>query len=255
MRAKRKIRDAGIPYRVPPDHLLPERLEGVLRVLYLVFNEGYDASSGDALTRTDLSGEAIRLARVLAELMPDETEVAGLLALMLLTDARREARAVAGEIVLLEDQDRSLWDRRVIEEGRSWLDAAWRTGQPGTYSLQAAIALTHDTAPDFEQTDWQRIVALCSTLSLVEPSPVVELNRAAAEAHLLGPQAALKRMDSVAEPLAGYAYLHASRAEMLRRLGREGEAAEAYGRAFELAGNASERRFLQARLELLRPET
>ena len=252
VRAKRKIRDAGIPYRVPPDHLLPERLAGVLRVLYLIFNEGYDASSGDSLTRTDLSAEAIRLARVLAKLMPDETEVAGLLALMLLTDARREARSTEGEVVLLEDQDRSRWDRRTIEEGRHWLDTAWRTRRPGAYSLQAAIALTHDIAPDFEQTDWQRIVALYSTLALVEPSPVVELNRAAAEAHLLGPQTALERMDRVAGTLDGYVYLHASRADMLRRLERRPEAMAAYERALELAGNESERRFLRRRLAELR---
>ncbi len=252
VRAKRKIRDAGIPYRVPPDHLLPERLGGVLRVLYLIFNEGYDASSGTELTRSDLSAEAIRLTRVLAALMPDEPEVSGLLALMLLTDARREARSVAGELVLLEQQDRSLWDRRQVEEGRSHLDRAWRAGHPGSYSLQAAIALTHDTAPDYEATDWQRIVALYSTLSMVDPSPVVELNRAAAEAMLLGPVRGLQRMDSIADELDGYPYLHASRADLLRRLDRPEEALVAYGRALELVGNASERRFLQRRMADLR---
>jgi RNA polymerase sigma-70 factor (ECF subfamily) len=248
VRAKRKIRDAGIPYRVPPDHLLPERLGGVLRVLYLIFNEGYDASSGSELTRSDLSAEAIRLTRVLAALMPDEPEVSGLLALMLLTDARREARSVAGELVLLEQQDRSLWDRRQVEEGRSHLDRAWRAGHPGSYSLQAAIALTHDTAPDYEATDWQRIVALYSTLAMVDPSPVVELNRAAAEAMLLGPVRGLQRMDSIANELDGYPYLHASRADLLRRLDRPEEALVAYGQALELVGNASERRFLQRRI-------
>lgn len=251
VRAKRKIRDAGIPYRVPPDHLLPERLEGVLRVLYLVFNEGYDASSGDGLVRTDLSTEAIRLTRVLATLMPDEPEVSGLLALMLLTDARREAREHDGEVVLLEDQDRSLWDRREIEQGRERLGRAWRTGRPGSYALQAAIALTHDSATSYEQTDWQRIAALYATLSLVEPSPVVELNRAAAEANIHGPAQALARMDVVAEALDGYPYLHASRADMLRRLARVGEARAAYERALELSGNAAERRFLQGRIEAL----
>ncbi len=251
VRAKRKIRDAGIPYRVPPDHLLPERLGGVLRVLYLVFNEGYDASSGDELVRSDLSAEAIRLTRVLAALMPDEPEVQGLLALLLLTDARREARSRAGEVVLLEDQDRSLWDRRQIELGRECLDRAWRTGRPGAYALQAAIALAHDTAPSHEQTDWQRIVALYATLALVEPSPVVELNRAAAEAAVHGPAAALARMDTLAGPLDGYPYLHASRADMLRRLGRNDEARAAYGRALELTDNASERRFLEGRVKAL----
>ena len=253
VRAKRKIRDAGIPYRVPPDHLLPERLEGVLRVLYLIFNEGYDASSGDELTRADLSAEAIRLTRVLAALMPDEPEVLGLLALMLLTDARRDARSVGREVVLLEEQDRSRWDRRTIEEGRQWLETAWRAGRPGSYALQGAIALVHDTAPSFEQTDWQRIVALYATLALVEPSPVVELNRAAAEAHLLGPGVALERMDALSEALDGYLYLHAARADMLRRLHRSDEARDAYTRALELAGNGSEQRFIRRRLSELPP--
>lgn len=248
VRAKRKIRDAGIPYRVPPDHLLPDRLEGVLRVLYLIFNEGYDASSGAELIRSDLSAEAIRLVRVLSTLMPDEPEVWGLLALMLLTDARREARTFDGDIVLLEHQDRSHWDRRAIEEGRGHLDRAWRSGRPGSYSIQAAIALCHDVAPSYEQTDWQRIVALYTTLGLVEPGPVVELNRAAAEAVVVGPVAALRRMDAVADELDGYPYLHASRADLLRRIGRFDEARIAYQRALELNGNASERRFLEGRL-------
>jgi len=247
VRAKRKIRDAHIPFRVPPDHLLPERLDGVLRVLYLVFNEGYDASAGDELMRPDLTTEAIRLARLLADLMPDEPEVQGLLALMLLTDARREARAYGGELVLLEEQDRSLWDGHRIEEGRIHLDRAWRSGRPGSYSLQAAIALAHDTAPSHEETDWQRIVAIYSTLALVEPSPVVELNRAVAEAMLLGPERGLARIETLADQLDDYPYLHSSRAELLRRQGRTREALAAYDRALRLVGNASERRFLVRR--------
>jgi RNA polymerase sigma-70 factor (ECF subfamily) len=251
VRAKRKIRDAGIPYRVPPQELLPERLDGVLRVLYLIFNEGYDASSGPELTRSDLSAEAIRLARLLADLMPDEPEAQGLLALLLLTDARRVARSRGGEVVLLEDQDRSLWDRRAIEEGRQHLDRAWRARAPGSYALQAAIALTHDSATTYADTDWQRIVALYATLSLVEPGPIVELNRAAAEAALHGPGRALARMDAVAEALDDYPYLHASRADLLRRLGRRDEALVAYRRALDLTGNASERRFIERRISEL----
>ena len=248
VRAKRKIRAAGIPYRVPPDHLLTERLEGVLRVLYLIFNEGYDASSGETLVRTDLSAEAIRLSRVLAALMPDEPEVLGLLALTLLTDARREARSADGELVLLEDQDRARWDHVRIAEGRALLDRAWRIGRPGTYALQAAIALTHDTAATYEATDWGRIVTLYSTLMLVEPSPVVDLNRAVAEAMAFGPERGLARVDGLRDELDAYPYLHASRADLLRRLGRHEEAAGAYRRALALTGNASERRFIERRL-------
>jgi RNA polymerase sigma-70 factor (ECF subfamily) len=249
VRAKRKIRDAGIPYRVPPDHLLPERLGGVLRVVYLVFNEGYDASSGDDLTRTDLSAEAIRLGRVLASLMPDEPEVLGLLALMLLHDARRPARAIDGEVVLLEQQDRSLWDQQLIAEGQATFQKAWRMGLPGPYLFQAGIASAHDTAPSYEDTDWHRIVTLYGALAGVEPSPVVELNRAAAEAVVYGPVRALARMDRLQEPLAEYSYLHTARADLLRRLGRKEEAIGAYRRAIELTGNASERRYLQRRLD------
>lgn len=248
VRAKKKIRAAGIPYRVPPDALLPERLDGVLRVIYLVFNEGYDASSGDELTRTDLSVEAMRLGRVLAELMPDESEVLGLLALMLLHDARRPARTVDGELVLLEDQDRDRWDHDLIEQGQAALERGWRMGRTGPYLLQAAIASAHDAAPSFEATDWHRIVTLYGALAGVEPSPVVELNRAAAEAIAYGPVRGLARMDRLQEPLAEYPYLHASRAELLRRLGRQGEAIDAYTRAIEFSVNASQRRYLEKRL-------
>jgi RNA polymerase sigma-70 factor (ECF subfamily) len=254
VRAKRKIRDAGIPYRVPPDHLLPERLEGVLRVLYLIFNEGYDASSGDELTRTDLSAEAIRLNRVLVSLMPDEKEVSGLLALMLLHDARRGARSIDGELILLEHQDRERWDGDQISEGRRYLDRAWRMGQPGTYSLQAAIALAHDTGPSYEETDWHRIVGLYARLALVEPSPVVELNRAAAESVVFGPVRGLLRMDTLQEELDSYPYLHASRANLLLRLGRRDEARAAYMRALEFTRNSSERRFIEERLDEIRAD-
>jgi RNA polymerase sigma-70 factor (ECF subfamily) len=248
VRAKRKIRDAGIPYRVPPDHLLSERLDGVLRVLYLIFNEGYDASSGVELVRTDLSAESIRLARVLASLMPDEPEVLGLLALMLLHDARRAARARDGDVVLLADQDRALWDAAEIAEGRDLQERAWRMGVPGPYLLQAAIAEAHDRAPSWSQTDWPRIVALYGALAGLDGSPVIELNRGVAEAMAFGPERGLRRIDAVADELADYPYLHASRAELLRRSGRHAEAAEAYRRALVLTVNDAERRFLDRRL-------
>jgi RNA polymerase sigma-70 factor, ECF subfamily len=251
VRAKRKIRDAGIPYRVPPDHLLPERLESVLRVLYLIFNEGYDASSGDDLMRRDLAAEAIRLTRVLVELMPDEPEAQGLLALLLLTDARRAARVVDGELVLLEDQDRARWDGASIAEGRQVLERAWQSGPPGSYALQAAIALSHDTAASAELTPWPRIVELYAMLARVEPTPVVQLNRAVAEAMAFGPQRGLTHMRELDDDLATYPYLHAARADLLRRLGRLEESTAAYERALALTGNASERRFLERRLREL----
>jgi RNA polymerase sigma-70 factor (ECF subfamily) len=251
VRAKRKIRDAGIPYRVPPLELLPERLDGVLRVLYLVFNEGYAASSGDALIRRELSAEAIRLARIVVSLLPDEPEAAGLLALMLLHDARREARTgPAGELILLEDQDRSRWDRERIAEGSALMDRAMRAGRPGPYQLQAAIAALHDAAPAPAATDWPQIAALYLALARIDPSPVVELNRAVAVAMADGPARGLALMDGLVARgvLDDYPYLHAARADMLRRLGRWADAVVAYRRALELSANASERAFLARRL-------
>jgi RNA polymerase sigma-70 factor (ECF subfamily) len=257
VRAKRKIRDAGIPYRVPPDRLLPERLEGVLRVLYLVFNEGYDASRGEALIRRELCAEAIRLARVLVALMPDEPEALGLLSLMLLHDARREAREGAdGSLVLLEDQDRGSWDQARIAEGAALVDRALRMGRPGPYQLQAAIAALHDGAATPADTDWPQIVALYGALLALEPSPIVELNRAVAVAMADGPEQGLALVERVADAgsLESYPYLHSARADLLRRLSRRDEAAAAYRRALELTSNAAERRFLNGRLaEVTRP--
>ncbi len=251
VRAKRKIRDAGIPYRVPPAELLPERLDGVLHVLYLVFNEGYAATSGDALIRRELCAEAIRLARIVVELLPDEPEATGLLALMLLHDARREARIrEGGELVLLDEQDRSRWDRQAIEEGRALVDRAMAAGRPGPYQVQAAIAALHDEAPTPADTDWAGIAALYHTLLRMAPSPVVELNLAVAVAMADGPAIGLAMMDGLAASgaLETYPYLHAGRADLLRRLGRWSEAAAAYRRALALTTNAPERAFLEGRL-------
>jgi RNA polymerase sigma-70 factor (ECF subfamily) len=252
VRAKRKIKDANIPYRVPPDHQLPDRVGTVLAVVYLIFNEGYAASGGTELVRVDLAEEAIRLGRLLAELMPDEPEVQGLLALMLLNHARAAARVdAAGDLVLLGDQDRSRWDHALIEEGADMCERALRAGRPGPYQVQAAISHLHCAAPSVAETDWAQIVALYTELAKVNRSPIVELNRAVAAAMLAGPDAGLEAIDRVAGVLDGYRHLHSARADLLRRLDRVDEAAAAYRRALELVDNEQERRFLERRLEEL----
>ena len=244
VRAKKKIKAAGIPYRVPGDAELPDRLTAVLAVVYLVFNEGYAASDGNALLRLNLCDEAIRLARVLAELMPDEPEVLGLLALLLLTHSRSLARSAPGQpLVLLPDQDRSRWDRALIGEGQDLVRRCLRRNQPGPYQIQAAIGAVHSDAPSATQTDWRQILALYDQLMACAPTAVVALNRAIALAEISGPAAGLAATDGL--DLCSYHLFHAVRADLLRRLGRTAEAAQAYEAALALTANAAERAFLE----------
>ena len=251
VRAKAKIRDAGIPYRVPAEADLPARLSGVLAVVYLIFNEGYTASSGEALARADLCAEAIRLGRLLARLMPDEPEVLGLLALMLLTESRRPARTSPdGGLVLLAEQDRSRWDHALIAEGQALVRQCLRRGQPGPYQIQAAISAVHSDAPVAAATDWNQVLSLYDQLLTVAPSPVVALNRAVAVAEVDGPSAALAIVDGL--DLGRYYLFHAIRAELLRRLGRPVEADAAYEAAIARAGNEAERAYLTRARDRLR---
>jgi RNA polymerase sigma-70 factor, ECF subfamily len=244
VRAKGKIRDAGIPYRVPGEEQLPGRLRAVLAVVYLVFNEGYTASSGDRLVRDDLCAEAIRLGRLLAELMPGEPEVMGLLALMLLVESRRATRVAAdGSLVQLADQDRGRWDRELIAEGQAIVRQCLRSNRPGPYQLQAAINAVHSDAATAAATDWWQILQLYNQLLALAPSQVVALNRAVAVAEVEGPDAALAIVDGL--DLGGYHLFHAIRADLLRRLGRRDEAAQAYEAAIAGTGNATERAFLE----------
>jgi RNA polymerase sigma-70 factor, ECF subfamily len=257
VRAKHKIRQAHIPYRVPPDHLMPERLASVLAVVYLIFNEGYVATAGDSLIRRDLCAEAIRLGRLLVTLMPDEPEVYALLALMLLHDSRRDARTQDGELVVLEEQDRSLWDRAAIDEGLAVLDRSIRlkANRPaGVYQLQAAISALHAQAESPQATDWTEIADLYGALLRIHDTPVVRLNRGVALAMAKGPDAGLRLIADVDADLAEFHPLHAARADLLRRAGRGAEAAAAYDRAIALCANAVERRYLQRRLAEVRYE-
>ncbi|GGX98399.1 DNA-directed RNA polymerase sigma-70 factor [Litchfieldella qijiaojingensis] len=253
VRAKTKIRDARIPYQLPSAEELPERLDAVLRVIYLVFNEGYSASSGASVTRSELSGEAIRLGRLLYELLP-EPEAAGLLALMLLHESRRAARTtVDGEIILLDEQDRSQWNRKLIDEGTSLVEHALRSRRFGPYTLQAAIAAVHAEAPSAAATDWEQIVGLYDVLLRVDPSPVIALNRAVAVAMRDGPQAGLELIEAILArgELHDYHPTHAARGELYRRLGRYTEASDAFQHALKLARQAPQRRFIEQRLAKL----
>jgi RNA polymerase sigma-70 factor (ECF subfamily) len=253
VRAKGKIRDAGIPYRVPAEEELPQRLRAALAVVYLIFNEGYAASSGDRLIREDLCTEAIRLGRLLADLMPEQPEVMGLLALMLLSNSRRAARLTPdGDLVLLADQNRSLWDRSLIEEGQTIVRQCLRLNRPGPYQTQAAINAVHSDAPNAAATDWQQILRLYDQLLSLAPSPVVVLNRAVAMAEVEGPAAALILVDEL--NLGEYHLFHAIRADLLRRLGRIDEAAVAYEAAIARSGNTVERKLLQRRRQALSSE-
>lgn len=251
-RARGKIRNAGIPYRVPPPDLLPERLDALLAVIYLIFNEGYCATSGDTLTRHELCGEAIRLCRILVDLMPESAEARGLLALLLLHDSRRETRLnAAGELVLLDEQDRTRWDQAKIREGIAILDEAMALHDPGPYQVQAAISALHAEAPTAEATDWRQIAMLYATLAAMTPSMVVEVNRAVAVAMALDVQTGLQmllRLDSQADNFYPY---HVARADLLRRLNEREAAADAYERAIALCGNSAERAYLQRRLDAL----
>ena len=255
VRAKGKIRDAGIPYRVPGPAELPGRLAAVLAVVYLIFNEGHTASSGDRLARADLCAEAIRLGWVLAELMPDEPEVTGLLALMLLTESRRAARTASdGALVLLADQDRARWDTALIAEGQALVRRCLRRGQPGPYQIQAAINAVHSDAPIAAATEWDQILALYDQLLTIAPSPVVALNRAVAVAEVEGPDAALDLVDPL--DLGGYYLFHAIRADLLRRLGRRSDAEAAYEMAIARTGNQAERAYLvMAKDRLAHPDS